>query len=173
MTTDYQNSVEFNNSVERRESSNSSWLNLERFEQKHEKIRKHMDNLAIKYNIESFSSKLKEEYNKLKGNTRFSKMSEYLNLIDAWVETFKNSTFSLDKLEKFQTDISLLVLALKENLEDTNERVENWLEVMANKDSIEATADRADEAVKARSLQEQHALFEEIRQNKPQAKLAA
>jgi hypothetical protein len=42
-----------------------------------------MDNLAIKYNIESFSSKLKEEYNKLKGNTRFSKMSEYLNLIDA------------------------------------------------------------------------------------------
>jgi 5-bromo-4-chloroindolyl phosphate hydrolysis protein len=59
-----------------------------------------------------------------------------------------------------------LVLALKENLEDTNEKVENWLEVMANKDSIAETADRADEAVLARSKYEQQMLFEEMRQNR-------
>ena len=59
-----------------------------------------------------------------------------------------------------------MVLALKENLEDTNEKVENWLEVMANKDSIAETADRADEAVLARSKYEQQMLFEEMRQNR-------
>jgi hypothetical protein len=42
-----------------------------------------MEKLAKKYHIENFSSKLKEQYDKLRSNARFSKMSEYLNLIDA------------------------------------------------------------------------------------------
>ena len=164
--TDYKRSSEYKNSVEADKSSGQFGWNFEKFKEKHEKIRKHMEKLAKKYHIENFSSKLKEQYDKLRSNARFSKMSEYLNLIDAWVETFKHSSFSLDKLDKFQTDISLLVLALKENLEDTNEKVENWLEVMANKDSIAETADRADEAVLARSKYEQQMLFEEMRQNR-------
>ena len=155
------------------ESRDSSPELLNKFKQKHEKIRRHMENLAKRYNIQDFPEKLREEYNKLKGNTRFSKMHEYLNLIDAWVKTFQSSNFSLDKLDKFQTDICLLVLALKENLEDNNERVEEWLEIMANKESISQTADRADEAVLARSAQEQEELFNEIRQNrKPQTAAA-
>ena len=164
MATVYENSAEYNEKrVESRESSPEV---LNKFKEKHEKIRRHMESLAKRYNIENFPERLKEEYNKLKGNTRFSKMHEYLNLIDAWVKTFQSSNFSLEKLDKFQTDICLLVLALKENLEDNNERVENWLEVMANKESISQTADRADEAVLARSAQEQEELFNEIRQNR-------
>ena len=157
-------SVEKSNSVESRTSS-SFLSKIENFKESHEKIRKHMESLAIKYNIENFPEKLQEQYLKLKNNARFSKISEYLNLIDAWVETFKSSNFSLDKLDKFQTDISLLVLALKENLEHNNEGVETWLELMVNKDSIVQTAERADEAIMSRSKQEQDVLFNEIRMN--------
>lgn len=156
--------IEQNNSVESKTSS-SFLSKIEKFKENHEKIRKHMENLAIKYNIANFPEKLQEQYLKLKNKAKFSKMSEYLNLIDAWVETFKTTNFSLDKLDKFQTDISLLVLALKENLEDNNERVENWLELMVNKDSIVQTAERADEAIMSRSKQEQDVLFNEIKMN--------
>ena len=154
------------------ESKNRYDFNLyEQFKNRHEKIRRHMEHLGKKYNIDDFAGKLSEQYKKLKSSIRFSKMGEYLKLIDSWVEVFKNSpSFSPEKLEEFQKDISLLVLALKDALEAANEGLEGWLEISKNGDSIAEAADKADEAVMARSKQEQDALFAEIRQNKNNSK---
>jgi hypothetical protein len=74
--------IEQNNSVESKTSS-SFLSKIEKFKENHEKIRKHMENLAIKSNIANFPEKLQEQYLKLKNKAKFSKMSEYLNLIDA------------------------------------------------------------------------------------------
>lgn len=157
----------YNNGVEAMDTnkSNRSLNMVEKFKQDHEKIRKHMESLSIKYNIPNFSEELRNQYELLRKNARFSKMAEYLNLIDAWVNTFKSSSFSLDKLDKFQTDLSLLVLALKENLENTNEKVENWLELISNRDDISQTADRADDYVLTHSKEEQDQLFIKVLEN--------
>ena len=158
------NKIRYNNGIEAVESKESSknFDSVEKFKKDHEKIRKHMEALSVKYNIKNFSEELKKQYELLRKNTRFSKMSEYLNLIDAWVNTFNNSSFSLDKLDKFQTDLSLLVLALKENLENTNEQVETWLELISNKDSIAETADKADDYILTHSKEEQDKLFVKV-----------
>jgi large subunit ribosomal protein L5 len=92
MATVYENSAEYNEAqVESREGSSEV---LNKFKEKHEKIRRHMESLAKRYNIQNFSEKLREEYKKV--------------VIPAMMKKFNySSVMEVPKLDKIVINIGL------------------------------------------------------------------